>query len=77
MVLMKLLEKMSTTKIEYRGIIDQRILNYSRKKNMVAYTQANIMITKMLKPLLETRFGGDAWSEIRNSHKQTGLASYE
>jgi len=29
-----------------------------------------------LKPLLETRFGGDAWSEIQNSHRQTGLDKF-
>ena len=29
-----------------------------------------------MKPLLETRFGGDAWSEIRHGHEQQGLEAF-
>jgi len=29
-----------------------------------------------MKPLLETRFGQDAWSQIRHQHKQEGLSSF-
>lgn len=34
------------------------------------------VLIEPMKPLLETRFGGDAWSEIRHAHQQQGLGEF-